>query len=156
MADRAVYDANHNPTLLAVSTADHVTPVLITADPTTRAMSVIQAAADANRTLKFAAGQASASGNNTIVAAGTNKLKVYALALTTVSATAVIAKFQSGAGGTDLWRYSLQAPTSVSVGANLAVTPPAYLFATAAATLLNLNLSAAVAVDWAVAYFEEA
>lgn len=111
---------------------------------------------DVGRTLKFATGSASSSGNNTIVAAGTNKLKVYAFSLTTTSTTSVTVKFQSGATGTDLWGVVLQAPTNVSVGANLAVTPPSYLFATASATLLNLNLSGAQTVQWSVAYFDEA
>lgn len=110
---------------------------------------------DAGRTLVSAGGSASTSGNNTLVAAGTNKLKVFAFTLTTVSTTAMTCIFQSGAGGTELWRVLLQAPASVTVGANLAVTPPAYLFATAAATLLNLNLSSANAVHWSVAYFDE-
>lgn len=111
---------------------------------------------DVGRTLKSAGGSASSSGNNTLVAAGTNKLKVFAFSLTTTSTTAVTCIFQSGASGTELWRVVLQAPTSVNVGANLAVTAPAYLFNTAAATLLNLNLSGAQTVHWSVGYFDEA
>lgn len=38
MADRAGYDQNLQPTLLAVSTADGVTPVTLEADPTTHAL----------------------------------------------------------------------------------------------------------------------
>lgn len=110
----------------------------------------------AGRTLASAGGAASSSGNNTLVAAGTNKLKVYAFSLTTTSTTSVTCIFQSGASGTELWRVVLQAPTSVNVGANLAVTVPAYLFSTAGATLLNLNLSAAQTVHWSVAYYDEA
>lgn len=111
---------------------------------------------DAGKTLVSAGGSASSSGNNTLVLAGTNKLKVYAFSLSTTSATAVTCIFQSGAGGTELWRVVLQAATSTSTGANLCVTPPAYLFATASATLLNLNLSGAIAVNWSVSYFDEA
>lgn len=110
---------------------------------------------DQGKTLLSAGGSASSSGNNTLVAAGTNKLKVYAFSLTTTSTTAMTCIFQSGAGGTELWRCVLQAPTSVSTGANLAISPPAYLFATASATLLNLNLSSANAVHWSVSYFDE-
>ncbi len=110
---------------------------------------------DAGKTLQSTGGSAASSGNNTLVAAGTNKLKVYAFTLTTVSTTAMTCIFQSGAGGTELWRCLLQAPASVTVGATLAVTPPAYLFATASATLLNLNLSSANAVHWSVAYYDE-
>lgn len=110
----------------------------------------------AGKTIKSASGSASTSGNNTLVAAGTNKLKVFAFSLSTSSTTAITCKFQDGASGTDLWSVILQAPTSVSTGANLAVSPPAWLFNTSAATLLNLNLSSANAVQWSVSYFEEA
>lgn len=111
---------------------------------------------NAGKTLKSAAGSASSSGNNTLVSAGTNKLKVYAFSLTTTSTTAVTCIFEDGASGTALWEVVLQAPTSVNVGANLAVSPPAYLFAGSTATLLNLNLSGAQTVIWSVAYYDEA
>lgn len=111
---------------------------------------------DAGKTILSATGSASSSGNNTIVSAGSAKLKVFAFSLSTTSTTAVTVKFQSGASGTDLWSVILQAPTSVSTGANLSVALPAYLFATASATLLNLNLSGAIAVQWAVSYIDEA
>jgi len=111
---------------------------------------------DTGRTLLSTGGSASSSGNNTLVSAGTNKLKVYAFSLSTTSTTAVTCIFQSGASGTELWRVVLQAPTSVSTGANLVVQPPAWLFATASATLLNLNLSGAQTVHWSVSYWDEA
>jgi hypothetical protein len=111
---------------------------------------------DAGRTLVSKGGSVASSGDNTLVVAGTNKLKVYAFSLSTVSATAVTCIFQSGASGTELWRVVLQTPASVAGGANLVVQPPAWLFATASATLLNLNLSAAVTVHYSVSYFDEA
>lgn len=111
---------------------------------------------DAGKTLLSKAGSASSSGNNTLVAAGTNRLKVFAFSLSTTSATAVTCIFQDGASGTALWEVILQAPTSVSTGANLVVQPPAWLFATSSATLLNLNLSSAQTVLWSVSYFDEA
>lgn len=111
---------------------------------------------DSGKTLVSAGGSASSSGNNTLISAGSNKLKVYAFSLSTTSTTAVTCIFQSGASGTELWRAILQAPSGANTGANLAVAPPASLFATASATLLNLNLSAAVAVHWSVSYFDEA
>ena len=64
---------------------------------------------DTGRTLAFTGGSASSSGNNTLLSAGTNKLKVYAFSLTTVSATAMTCIFQSGASGTELWRVVLMA-----------------------------------------------
>lgn len=111
---------------------------------------------DLGRTLKSAGGSVASSGNNTLIAAGTNKLKVFAFSLTTTSTSSTTCIFQSGAGGTELWRVVLQAPTSVNVGANLAVAVPAYLFSTASATLLNLNLSGANTVHWSCGYFDEA
>lgn len=109
----------------------------------------------AGKTILSAGGSASTSGDNTIVGAGTNRLKVFAFSLSTLSNTAVTCIFKSGTG-TELWRVVLQAGTSVSTGANLAVSPPAWLFATASATLLNLNLSTSQAVQWSVSYFDEA
>lgn len=117
---------------------------------------VTQPISMAAKTIVSKTGSASSSGNNTIVAAGTNKLKVFAFSLSTSSTTAITVKFQDGASGTDLWSVILQAPASVSTGANLAISPPNWLFNTSAATLLNLNISAAQAVQWAVSYFDEA
>lgn len=107
------------------------------------------------KTLLSTGGSAASSGNNTLISAGTNKLKVYAFSLSTTSTTAVTCIFQSGSGGTELWRVILQAPTGANSGANLAVSPPAWLFATASATLLNLNLSGAITVHYSVSYFDE-
>lgn len=111
---------------------------------------------DAGKTLVSKGGSVASSGDNTLVVAGTNRLKVYAFSLSTISTTAVTCIFQSGASGTELWRVVLQTPASVAGGANLVVQPPAWLFATAAATLLNMNLSAAVTVHYSVSYFDEA
>lgn len=111
---------------------------------------------DAGRTLVSKGGSVASSGDNTLVAAGTNKLKVFAFSLSTTSTTAVTCIFQSGASGTELWRVVLQAVTGASTGANLVVQPPAWIFATASATLLNLNLSAAQTIHWSVSYYDEA
>lgn len=110
----------------------------------------------AGKTIVSTGGSAASNGNNTLVAAGTNKLKVFAFSLSTTSTTAMTCIFQSGASGTEIWRVILQAATSTNTGANLSVSPPAWLFATASATLLNLNLSSANAVHWSVSYFDEA
>jgi len=116
----------------------------------------IVTANDTGKTLRSTGGSAGSSGDNTLIAAGADRLKVYAFSLSTVSTTALTAIFQSGATGTELWRVLLQTPASVAGGANLVVQPPAWLFATASATLLNLNLSAAVTVHWSVSYYDEA
>lgn len=153
---RALLDENSERSLIAVSSVSSTTPVAIYADPTTHELFVKAGITNNGGSLVSKSGSASSSGNNTLVAAGTNRLKVYAFSLSTTSTTAVTCKFQDGASGTDLWSVILQAPTSVSTGANLAVSPPAFLFATSTATLLNLNLSSANAVQWSVSYFDEA
>jgi hypothetical protein len=108
------------------------------------------------KTVVSTGGSAASSGNNTLVAAdATNRIKVKGFSLTTLSTTAMTCIFQDGAGGTELWRVVLQAATSTSTGANLAVAAPDWLFATTTNTLLNLNLSSANAVQWAVSYFKE-
>lgn len=111
---------------------------------------------DAGKTILSKGGSAASSGNNTLIASGTNKLKIKAFSLTTTSTTSVTCIFQSGASGTELWRVVLQAPTGVSVGANLVVPAPDYIFSTASSVLLNLNLSSAQTVHYSVSYIDEA
>ena len=110
---------------------------------------------DVGKTLTSTTVSVSAT-NTTIVVAGNNRTKVYAFSLTTTSTTSVICKFQSGVGGATLWQVLLQAPSGANAGANLAVNPPASIFKTQSATLLNLNLSTAVPVEVSVAYYDEA
>lgn len=108
------------------------------------------------KTLKSKAGTAATSGNNTLVAAVAGmKIRVFAFSITTASTTALTCIFQDGASGTALWQLLLQAATDTTTGANLTASPSGYLFETSAATLLNLNLSAAQTVHYSVAYFEE-
>lgn len=105
--------------------------------------------AGVNVTPKFATIAASASGNNTLVAAVTSK-KIRVLAAVFMSNGAVNAKFQSGAGGTDLTGlFYMVANTGAALPFN-----PAGWFETASNTLLNLNLSGAVAVGGCITYIE--
>jgi len=100
-------------------------------------------------TAKFAPIAVSSSGNNTLVAAVTGK-KIRVLGYNLIANGSVNAKFQSGAGGTDLTGLKyLVVNSGISVG----YTPTGW-FETAAATLLNLNLSAAVAVGGELIYAE--
>lgn len=93
----------------------------------------------------------------TLVLAGSNKTKVYAFSLTTTSTTGVIASFMHGSqSGPELWRVLLQAPSGANSGANLAVSPPTWLFATPSAGNLILFLSTSVRVDYSIAWFDEA
>lgn len=100
-------------------------------------------------TPKFAKIAASSSGDNTIVAAVTSK-KIRVLAAVLMSNGTVNAKFQSGASGTDLTGLFY---TVANTGACLPFNPVGW-FETAATTLLNLNLSAAVAVGGCITYVE--
>lgn len=100
-------------------------------------------------TPKFAPIAAASSGNNTVVAAVAGK-KIRVLDYCLSFSGAVNAKFQTGAGGTDL--------TGLHYGAANAQVPgsfnPLGKFETAAGALLNLNLSAATAVGGYVVYVE--
>ncbi len=98
---------------------------------------------------KFVCISGATSGNNTILAAVTGK-KIRVLAIAISFSGAANAKFQSGATGTDISKlfYGV-ASTQVVLPFN-----PCGWFETASATLLNMNLSAAVAVDITGTYVE--
>jgi hypothetical protein len=118
-------------------------PVQVTYD--TQQMS----AAGTILTPKFVAIAASASGNNTLLASVSSK-HIRVLALYLVSNGTVNAKFQSGASGTDLTGLAyLVANTGFVLPFN-----PLGWFETAVTTLLNLNLSAAIAVGGSMTYVE--
>jgi hypothetical protein len=100
------------------------------------------------RTPTFAVIDAATSGDNTLVAAAGagNKIRVHALYL--VAAGTVNARFESGASGTAL---SGQMNLVANTGFVLPFNPVGW-FETAANTLLNLELSAAVSVDGSMVY----
>lgn len=98
---------------------------------------------------KYAIIDAATLGDNTVVAAVTGK-KIRVLALFLVAAGAVTARFESGAGGTALTGQMVLAANGVLT---LPFNPEGW-FETAAAALLNLELSAAVSVDGAVTFAE--
>ena len=100
-------------------------------------------------TPKFAVIDAASSGDNTLVASVSAK-KLRVLALFLVSAGTVTVRFESGASGTALTgQMNLVANTGFALPYN-----PAGWFETAATTLLNLELSAAISVDGALTYIE--
>ncbi|WP_374312434.1 hypothetical protein [Dongia sp.] len=100
-------------------------------------------------TPKFAIIDAATSGDNTLVAAVSGK-KIRVLSCVLVAAGAVNARFESGAGGTAL---SGQMNLTTNSGFTLPFSPVGW-FETAAATLLNLELSGAVSVDGCLVYVE--
>lgn len=102
------------------------------------------------RSIKYAAIAAGSSGDNTVLAAVTDK-RIRVLSVFIVAAAAVTAKFQSGAGGTDL-------TGAASLAANGGYVLPfneGGWFQTDPATLLNLSLGGAVSVAGCMSYIEE-
>lgn len=99
----------------------------------------------------------SASGLTLVAPSANASFKVYGIALTTTAQVGIVAKFTNGAGTspTEYWRYALQAPTQGIAGANIAVTPPGYIFATGTNTTLSLVLDSASLVHYSVTYFKE-
>ena len=108
------------------------------------------------KTIKSKSGTVSSSGNNTILSAVSGKkLTVFACKVTSITTTKVTALWQDGAGGTELWRHEIQTPANIHGGDAMAVTPPAWLFQGGTNTLLNLNLSGAIPVAYAISYWED-
>jgi hypothetical protein len=106
------------------------------------------------KTLKSVTGSASATA--TLVAAvASKKIKVYSLSLMTTSTTAVTVTFKSGAAGTALATYLLQAPTGVVAGIAEGVAVPSSLFETAAGALLEMAFSAAQSVTYNIRYWDD-
>lgn len=103
----------------------------------------------AKLTPKFAVIDAATNGDNTIVAAVSGK-KIRVLSLFLMSAGTVNTRFESGAGGTALTgQINLVAQTGYVLPHN-----PYGWFETAAGSLLNLELNAAVSVDGSLSYIE--
>ena len=139
-------------TLGTVTITGTVTPST-TASTVTNSVSTI---AIVGRTLTGSTGSLTAT-NGTISLTPTNRIKVYAISLTTTCPTEVIAVFNSGgvANGLELWRATLMAPAGANSGLNLAVSPPNFLFASRSGTAVSLSLSSAVLVHYSISYFDE-
>lgn len=90
------------------------------------------------------------SGDNTLVAAVTNK-KIRVLSLFFTVAAAVNVRFESGAGGTAL--TGVMNFGAAGDGIALPYNPLGW-FETTASALLNMELSGAVSVDGALQYIE--
>lgn len=145
----AGHDQNFVPTLIAVSTADGITPVAVEADPTTGAILLnLKNAAP----IKFAVVSASSSGDNQIVAA-VSGAKIKVLSAVLVSSGTVSVKWRSGT--TDI---SGAMPFVANSGVALAASSPGqgHYFETAVNTALNINLGGAVSVFGHITYYEEA
>lgn len=100
-------------------------------------------------TPKFAAISAASSGDNTLVAAVSGK-KIRVIQVQVIADSAVSVRFKDGAGGTALTGVMSLAANG---GFSAPFTPVGH-FETTAATLLNLELSAAVQVSGWLTYVE--
>lgn len=129
----------------------------VAADAAVAAPVPVQASIESNQmtaagtvvTPKFVAIAASSSGNNTLVAAVVSK-KIRILAMWLTSNGSVNVKVQDGAGGTDKTGLAYLV---VNTGFVLPYNPVGWL-ETTANTLLNLSLSASVAVGGGLVYVE--
>ena len=90
--------------------------------------------------------------------AANSNIKVCGYSILTTALTSTLVKFTNGAGAaTDLWRpLATPAATASELrGANLAVSPPAYLFSTGANVTLALHTGNAALIHYSVSYFRE-
>lgn len=105
-------------------------------------------------------GTTSTIGNNTLVAPSASyNFKVFAYSIQTTGLVSAAPRFTTGAsaGATELWRPLITASStsSMPVGANLAVPPPGFLFATGTNVTLALYLDTATLFHYSVSYIKE-
>lgn len=95
----------------------------------------------------------------TLVSPSANaSFKVFAFSLQTTGIVSVVARFTNGGGSaTEFWRGLVTAnqTSSTPIGANLAIQPPGYLFATGVSVTLALHLDTSTLVHYSVSYFKE-
>ncbi|MCK9370424.1 hypothetical protein M0R04_10990 [Candidatus Dojkabacteria bacterium] len=85
-----------------------------------------------------------------------SNIKVFAYSVQTTGVVSTVAKFTNGSS-TDLWTALATPAASASEirGANMAVEPPGYIFATGANVTLALHTGNATLVHYSVSYFRE-
>jgi len=98
----------------------------------------------------------SSTAGMTLVSSGITSrvLKVYAFSIVTTSTSATTVDVRDSAA-TLLWQIPLQALSSTTQGANLAIQPPGYIFKTGSGNGLNINLSAGDATYYSFAYWQD-
>ena len=120
-------------------------------DPTKQQDNIVYP--DHGKTVDNATGTISAT--TTIVAAvAAKRIKTFALTLTTTSTSAVTITFKDGAGGAAKWSCVLQAISGSVSGVSASIEIPSYLFGTSAGNALEMALSAAVNVTYAISYWD--
>lgn len=107
------------------------------------------------KTIKTVSGTLTA--DTDIIAAVTNKrIKVCAYSIFTTGTNLDLAIFKSnGTSGTELWRVPLQSVASQIMGANLAVSAPAFLFATIAGEKLTLDVNQSDTIHYSISYYDD-
>jgi hypothetical protein len=92
-----------------------------------------------------------------VIAAVTGKrLKVIGYSLISVGVNANTILFKSnGTAGTEQWRVLLQSSTAIAAGANLAVAPPGFIFATVAGEKLTMDVNQTDTVHYSITYFDD-
>lgn len=98
------------------------------------------------------------SGVTLVAPSASYNYKVFAYSIQTTGIVSSAWRFTNGAGSeTELWRPLVTAASTSSspVGANLAVTPPGFIFATGTNTTLALKTDNASLVHYSVSYIKE-
>lgn len=101
----------------------------------------------------------SVSGVNLVAPSASYNFKVFAYSIQTTGIVSVTPKFVNGSGAsqTEFWRPLATANQTAStpIGANMAVAPPGFIFATGTNTSLNLLLDTGTLVHYSVSYIKE-
>ena len=98
------------------------------------------------------------SGVTLVAPSASYNFKVFAYSIQTTGIVSSAIRFTNGGGSeTELWRPLITAVSTSSspIGANLAVSPPGYIFATGANVTLALKNDAGSLVHYSVSYFKE-
>lgn len=107
------------------------------------------------KTIKTVSGTITAD-TDVIAAVASKRIKVTAYSIFTVGTNADLVLFNSnGTGGTELWRVILQSVASQVMGCNLAVSAPAFLFATVAGEKLTLDVNQSDALHYSISYYDD-
>lgn len=109
----------------------------------------------AAKTIKTVSGTLTADAD--VIPAVTGKrIKVCAYSVITTGTNLNLAIFKSnGTAGTELWRLALQSVASQVMGANLAVSAPAFLFATVAGEKLTLDVNQSDTLHYSISYYDD-
>ncbi len=100
----------------------------------------------------------SVSGVNLVAPSASYNFKVFAYSIQTTGAVSLNARFVNGSGAsqTEFWRPLVTASgVTGGQGANLAVAPPGFIFATGTNTSLNILLDTATLTHYSVSYIKE-